>query len=106
MTMMMRSLPYLASEPRACSCGATVQSRLSANASSASATAGSVQVFREAPSFGRFLASRGTAMTQPSRSSLAMLMMAIGNPTEAAARQMTASRKLIFFVRKMVVGVA
>jgi hypothetical protein len=107
MTRMRISLPYLAMEARPTSCGATVQSRLSANASSATITAGIVHVFAMGTPFSggvRVKSRRVRALH--SKSSLAMLMMEIDNPMEAAARQMTASRKLIVFVRKMVVRVA
>ncbi|MGH8036025.1 MAG: hypothetical protein ACREO9_12425 [Lysobacterales bacterium] len=58
------------------------------------------------PASGARGANSNVAIPQISSKSLEMLMMAIDNPTEAAARQMTASRKLIVFISKIVAGVA
>ena len=91
--------------------GAIVQNRLNAKAASMVNTA--VGVNRVAVSLGlltacgvRNRALDNTQSPHSSSSSLAALMIAIDNPTDMAAVQITTSRKLGILVGKMSAGVS
>lgn len=103
--MITSSLPYLAKEPNASACGATVQKRLSASAKKATSTAIGVLVpFSVFSACGACSVKSRVAKAYISTKNLATLMRAIDSPTEAAAMQMMASRKLIVFFSKIVAG--
>ena len=97
------NLPYFPRELNASACDAVVQSRLAVNASKMTNTA--MGVSRNADlgdSVARTVLLLSKMIAPPtSKRTLAMLMSAIGNPMDAAARQTSISRKLIGFFCKM-----
>ena len=102
------NLPYLPRELMASDGDAVVQSRLMAKAARTSSTA--IGVYFNLP-FAGSAADAGLpvnrmAVPPSSRRILAMLMIAMGRPTDAAARQTSMSRRLIDFFCKIMVGVA